>query len=365
MKRFLAVACGVGLGHATRLESVVKELRRESKVEVLSHGQGYQYFRNIDDTTKLIHGLNLVFREGILSGRNSLVANLHLPLSLCRNLRLFKQIVQNHNPSHIISDSELYSILIARFLNRPCTVITNLIPTLLDCCHIPRKLFDEIRTSVFILRGLIFLLLKYVDTIISPTFLKYNIRFPKNTHLISPIIRNKTDEISNQSSNVSNLVLLGADIHTQRALLQRLIPQLKRRKGNFTVIGYHGVSEPMEFSNIKILPFTRNPLGYLKSCTRVLSMAGHSILSEILVHKKPALLFPIRGHIEQLSNAYGLKRMNHADCVNPIQMGLKRKLDSFFEGEEEIRENLIKTEYLGSGASEATRIIYSLNGSRP
>src|SRR3989344_4676755 len=106
--------------------------------------------------------------------------------------------------------------------------------------------------------------------------------------------------------------------------------------------------------------FKENFLEYLKVSKAVITLAGHSTLSEIVVHKKPALIFPIQNHLEQYINGYVLQKNNLALVKNLKEINpeiLKKHIQEFLKKENKFENNLKKLNLTGNGAKQAAEII--------
>jgi uncharacterized protein (TIGR00661 family) len=90
----------------------------------------------------------------------------------------------------------------------------------------------------------------------------------------------------------------------------------------------------------------------MKASKAVITLAGHLTLSECLAFKKPAMVFPIKDHAEQILNAYmlediahvqyGLKdlRKNIKNFLNNLDMLKNRIPDIEFNGAEQIADKV-------------------------
>jgi uncharacterized protein (TIGR00661 family) len=80
---------------------------------------------------------------------------------------------------------------------------------------------------------------------------------------------------------------------------------------------YHGIQEMREEANVKILPFSREGFQRdLHRCEGVMCNAGFELASEALQLGKKLLVQPVKGQMEQLSNALALTRLGYGTVTN-------------------------------------------------
>ena len=92
---------------------------------------------------------------------------------------------------------------------------------------------------------------------------------------------------------------------------------------------YTNIPEPETRKNIRILPFSRlNFLNDLHSCEGVICNSGFELPSEALRLGKKLLVKPLKGQMEQSSNAVALQQLRLGSvldsvCIDPIKEWLK------------------------------------------
>ena len=119
-----------------------------------------------------------------------------------------------------------------------------------------------------------------------------------------------------------------------------------------------GVNVNPKNENVKIMPFQNNFLEYLKVSKALISLAGHCTLSEVLVYKKPSLIFPIPNYLEQYQNSYLMNDYcikGDMDEIGLIYM--RNKLDEFFSKLDKLKVKLKNYNIKNNGATEAAEII--------
>lgn len=80
---------------------------------------------------------------------------------------------------------------------------------------------------------------------------------------------------------------------------------------------YCSVSSPKDEGNIHLRPFSRN--GFLTdqaSCSGIISNAGFELLSEAIQGGKKLLVQPLKGQMEQISNALALEQLGFGEVMH-------------------------------------------------
>ena len=79
---------------------------------------------------------------------------------------------------------------------------------------------------------------------------------------------------------------------------------------------YCAVDKPSDSGNIHLRPFSRNGfLNDLASCSGVISNAGFELLSEAIQYGKKLMVKPVRGQMEQISNALAIQQLGYGDAI--------------------------------------------------
>ncbi|MBR9678559.1 MAG: hypothetical protein GOU97_04685 [Nanoarchaeota archaeon] len=371
MKKILLVPCGIGLGHATRTHSIINELDGKAEVKIATYGTSYNYFVNNGFKPIKMQGVKFSINDYTFNLFSSLINNWDFPITILENMLLFNKIIKNFDPDIILSDSEPNAVILSKLLKKKCAVITN-IPTIpYELKYLPDTIMNELSNHAYVIKKIIDYLIKEADKILVPSLTKYSNKLPHNVQIIDLFVRKKPSELPSQEQIKEmlrikedfTLILLSGWGKIQESFLKSLIKTLKGREGKFIAVGSSSVTKPTKMGNVTVLPFTKKVLHYLKACDNVITMAGHSYLSEILVYEKPALVIPIRKHIEQITNASALKRARLAEILVPgnlFEIKLKKKLDMFFESKEELRKRVKRANFKGDGAKQTVQEILKM-----
>jgi len=110
--------------------------------------------------------------------------------------------------------------------------------------------------------------------------------------------------------------------------------------------------------NVICLPFKNNFLEYLKICKAIITLAGHSTLSEILFYKKPALVYPIANLLEHYQNVQLIKDyIMIGDMENISLIETRNTLNLFFKKLDDYEREIREVKLLVNGAFQAANII--------
>lgn len=127
---------------------------------------------------------------------------------------------------------------------------------------------------------------------------------------------------------------------------------------DFIVFGY---KKNFKKKNIVSFKFRENYLEYLKASKGVIMLAGHSSFAECAVFKKPCLVFPIRGHVEQMLNAFTIEKTGIAmvKYLSKIKKEeIEKDLNQFMHNLENLQERANILNARSDGAEEVVRFLF-------
>jgi uncharacterized protein (TIGR00661 family) len=113
--------------------------------------------------------------------------------------------------------------------------------------------------------------------------------------------------------------------------------------------------EHVSQKNLMYYPYKENVLEYLKVSKAVITLGGHLTLSECLAFKKPAMVFPIQDHVEQILNAYTLENVFK---VTYDLEELRNNIRDFLDGLGKWKDKIPDVEV--NGAEQVVDIVYNL-----
>jgi uncharacterized protein (TIGR00661 family) len=357
--KLLFVVTGIGYGHATRVDSVINEIKsRNKKCEIIIAGYkcSYNYFKGKYKLIKL-HGVNYSSKNFNLNLFNLVRTNLNYPLNVRNDINILSELINKENPDWVIVDWEISGLIAASKCNKKSILIFNYDSE-------PLKNFIQ----KFKLGRTKIIQSKFVETIYSLAEKKSEAIFVpglKNNinnkfHYIDFILRRTSDKISQEKVLMKKLglkkkpilVMLGGSNFGYKLLekLNEIFLELKDEQ--FIVFGY---DHNFKKKNIICYEFNKDYLEYLKVSKGVIMLAGHSSFGECAVFKKPCLVFPIRGHVEQMLNAFtientGIGLVKYLKNIKKDQ--IKKDVVEFLENIDKLQTKANKLNSKGIGASQ-------------
>jgi len=355
--KILDFITGIGYGHAIREAALLDYLKKKnSKFIIASYGNALDYFEKKFPTIDIL-GPKFPEKSGKLGILKTMFINLKLPYSHISNYFKLQTTLKVFKPDIILTDFEPIALYMAKDL--PHFLIFNFDPE-------NYKEFIKNKKNKFKSQ------IKYIDwvynkakkincPIIIPSLLGE--KKSKDFHYVNPIVR----EIPTASEKIllrklkldkqPIIIMLGGS-HFGDDLLHQIISSIKDVDEEFLIFGYklHG----KKHKNITFMPFKENFLEYLKVSKGIITMAGHNTLSECVVLKKPSLIFPIPNSLEQLLNAFEMKKNNLGivnDSENLSKQEIKSSIEEFLNNLNNLQKNLDKLNVKSNGAEQVYNII--------
>jgi uncharacterized protein (TIGR00661 family) len=328
---------GIGYGDIIRQHAIIKKLN--AKIKIATYHKGYEYFKNKYSTIK-IHSYKFPDKSFKLKPFLFLIDNLFsLPLQLIDLIRLYF-ISKKFNPDVIVSDLEPLAIPISKLLKKKLITIFGTQPSILKEIK-PKSIFLK-------LQKLYLQKLYSYGTLLIPSLTG------KSKNSINPIVRESKGKLNLPKKPI--LIMLGGSQFgiTVADELIKILPSIDE---DFIIFGY---KKDFKEKNITCYKFKENFLDYLKASKAVITLAGHSTLSELVVYKKPSLIFPIQNHLEQQINGYVMQKNGLGMVKNLKEIDselLKKYILEFLKKENKFEENLKKLNITGDGAKKAAEII--------
>lgn len=309
--KILFVVTGVGLGDSVRVDTIINEFRKDSpknEFMIAAYANSYDYFKGRYNTINItgyrIPGKGMRFR--VLP---FLLKNMVLPFSWFFTALGIKRQVRGFNPDVVVSDFEPTGAVLAKILKKPCIMLFGFDPLSY------RKFREQNKVS-----PIMALQAKYLEKIyahgnyvVIPTLLGVRRKSLVYTY-IDPISMSSPDKLPPKKKVMKKLgmgreiilvMLGGSDFGVK--LLGRLRDVAKHFPDEmFVVLGTKQASAPMP-PNVLHYNFKGNVGEYMKVCKGVITLGGELTLSEAVAFRKPMLVYPIQGHVEQVLNAYAMR----------------------------------------------------------
>ena len=314
MKIFYGIA-GEGLGHATRSRPLIQYLLKRHSVRIFAGGKAFVYLQRWFNVER-IESMRLKYSENKMSALKTVVYNvLKSPWHFFSFLKVFSFMFRNP-PDVVVTDFEPWSAWSAIILRIP------LISIQLPGHYLPPQPFLRNKqspakiglqkhnwwTSVT-LWVVTTITIPYADAVVIPSFFQIPLT-DKRAQYVEPIIRN---EIVKRKSVVGDNVLVYQTSGTYHELL-RVLKQFPQQQ--FVVYGFAkmGIEQNIVFKSFNEDEFFDD----LCSSKAVITNGGISLMTEAVFLGKPVLSIPIRGHGEQLVNAFFLEKTGNGCAANTV-----------------------------------------------
>lgn len=354
--RYLFVITGVGLGHCTREDSIIREIFEKdenAKIHIATFGTAYEYFKKKFPIT-LLNGLEFTDTKTKIDAFKVLKSNMLYPISYFKNIKILKKLILKFKPDIVISDAQPEGIVAAKAMNIKSIFVYNL-----DLREINYHKNFGLYTW-FLLKSIKFSH-KNATKSITPV-LTQKTSIENKEYYINPIIREHPARLPDEFTLMKELgfekrpilVTIGGSGFGMR-LVKDIVQIAKYYDEQFVVFG---VNVKSLSNNVICLPFKENFLEYLKISKAVISLAGHCTLSEILFYKKPALVFPISNYLEQYQNSQLVKNyVMIGDLENMTLISTRNLLNEFLKKLDSYERKVRELKFLVNGAFQAANII--------
>jgi len=343
--RILFTVTGVGYGDATREHANIDAFLKKdpgTKVMVAGYDNSYKYFKNKYPTVE-IKGYKFTEKELKFSVPRFAWKNYKLPYVWMRDALKLKKKVKEFDPDIIISDFEPVGILLSKMIKKKGVFVFAYNPKTFK--KYPKKT-PKTRLQARYFNSLY----KAADAVIIPTLLGQKPMVEKKYYSVNPILRTKPSDLPPKDELMEKLglekepvlIMLGGSTFGN-ILANKIMHFAHLFNEDFIMFGSRikGISR----KNVKYYPFKENVLEYLKVSKAVITLGGHLSLTECLAFKKPAMVFPIKEHVEQMLNAYNLEKVYdiHYSLEN-----LRKNIQTFLRNLDSIKGKIPNIDFNGS-----------------
>ena len=362
--KLLFSVCGIGLGHATRSYAILKHLRGHfHRIKLVTYGDGVPFFEKFGEKPVDVKGYSYKGQFSFSVLYHVLEA-LRDPTKFPRFYENFKKVADEFKPDVIYADSDPNSVFYGSKRGIPVLNLTNLVTTVQNFSKIPREYITrDLNLQKLMVSRLVDYMVKNSEMTFVPSF-ESRFRYIEGVKYTDLIVRKKPSELPSSSKLRSKLDLPeetyyvsigGSDIERHLfPVLREILPLFEDKF--FVIASNYAVKKEIHEKNMRILPFVDNVFEYIKASKGVIAPAGHSIISESIVFKKPMMVVPIINHIEQMVNAalvyyegFG-QALFFKKGINKLL--LKVSLSSFFQNIDEYNYNLKNIKLKGNGAEK-------------
>ncbi|MCS7135995.1 MAG: glycosyltransferase family protein [Nitrososphaerota archaeon] len=314
--------CGIGMGHASRSSLLIRALLKKGwEVAVSSYGDGKEYLEALGIPVNKVDEISYgVLPDGKVSIKMTIFKNLHLPLKVSLQTAREVSSISCFDPSVVVSDTRVSTILAAKSLGRPVVLILNQFNVLVEYPKY-KALVELVESGAQVVTKFWEMADRIVIADFPPPYTisrmnlaLSNVARAKST-FVGPLFEASKqnlltkDEIYKKYGIPSDKPLVFAHISgpiiEKAALVEKLVKIIKRLNRYFFVVT---LAEPKALrikreENMLLMNWVENPDELYNASDVVVSRSGHGSIARALAFGKPVVLIPIRAHGEQKSNA--------------------------------------------------------------
>ncbi|MEA3379047.1 MAG: glycosyltransferase family protein [Nanoarchaeota archaeon] len=361
--KILFVVTGVGFGDSIRVNAILEEFRKDdknNKFMVAGYDNSYKFFKKLHPTINIrgykIPGKNMKFKAAPF-----IFKNLFLPFVWFISAYKIKKAVKRFNPDIILSDFEPTGALFANLIKKKCVMIFGFDPLMYKRYKSKHRVSKIMQLQAKYLEGVY----NRGDYTIIPTLLGHK-KGSLIFNYVNPITKLKPLDLPSIEKLMKKLklkkrpVLLmlgGSDFG--KSLLKKVDKCARNFPAEkFIVFG----ARKLRSSKLEHHNFKDNFLEYIKVSKAVISLGGKSSLSEIVIFKKPSLIYPIQDHIEQTLNAYELRKYALIrNSLKNVEADLRKLLKNINSYQKKMDSLKIKAD----GAKEIVNVVKIFSKSGP
>ncbi len=349
-KIFYSMA-GEGRGHATRVRSVVEQLRHEHQLVLFAPDQAYEFlaprypagFPNVE--VRPLPGLRFHYSRGRLDLMKSIAHGLGYLWRLPGLVRNLKRTIQEERPDLVIADFEPSLPRAARAAGIPFLSLNH--QHFLVACDLS-SLPTRLRHYAKLMKLAVHAHHTGQQATIVSSFFRAPLR-KKYEHVlqVGPLLR---PEIRERQAETGDFLLSYLRPNTPRQVLDVL--RKSRQEVRVYGLGSRPSEGPLRFFPVSETTFVDD----LAQCRALVGAAGNQSLGEALYLGKPVLALPEEDHHEQMINAHFLQSMNAGRWTN-IESFEERHFFDFLEGVEDQRGSIATHRPFLDGTPAAVREI--------
>ncbi len=305
--------CSEGMGHTTRSIAVIDYLLSKGhEVHIFTSDKAYNLLSRKYSNVYQIKGFHLVYEGDRLKNTRSVINIVkNLPKEFFPSLKKVENTFGEIKPNIVISDFEFFTALMGKRLGIPVISANNI--SIIARTKIDNQGMKSVYQK-FVAESTEKLSTVSANLYIIPTFFQAPVK-KKNVYLVDPPVR-KT--IINTKPKTGNHILVYQTSPTCLGLLKTL----KGMDEKFIVYGF---GKKPRSHNLVFYEFNEDKfINHLASSKAVIIGGGFSLLSEALYLKKPIMSVPLKGHFEQTTNAFYVKKNKFGEyCQNPTATDIR------------------------------------------
>ncbi|MFH1588699.1 MAG: glycosyltransferase family protein [Candidatus Diapherotrites archaeon] len=327
MARIIFTLCGVGLGHASRDSSLIKELRKKHDVKVVTYGNALDYlkeFKPIEmEGFPVYYDTHGEYNELISIGKNIP----RTPKVIGENLEFFRKIIHEFKPNLIVSDYDVFGFYAAKFFGIKHVFISNM--------HSLKyfKLKRRHKMESFSLVTGVLGLWPFIG--IENLFVIY-LRKRKNLKGVKFFDVLVKEEVMKSRPKIRDYYL----VYSEKNQLKTIIPLLKKTNEKFII---YGIKEKNSAKTRFFEKYSKKGfLKHLTECKGIISHGGLSLISEAIYLKKPVYTFTSAKFYERFFNGATIEELGFGLLE---EHPTKEALEEFFRRNSEFRKNIVKAKF--------------------
>lgn len=305
---------GEGMGHAMRSQVVLESLVRaghDVRIVVSGRAANHLAARHPDRIIR-ITGLQLAYRDNMVSIIRTALKNLRSVTGVPENLRQYLKTIRDFQPDVVVSDFESWTYWFARGLQIPVVSVDNM--QIIDRCTHDPEVIRAHRRAFLVARSIVQAKLPRCNAYLITTFFQPPVSKPRTT-LHPPILRDVILQ-AKPSVRTEDHVLVYQSGTSHDALIQ----ELKRVDAKFRVYGLRrDLTEDLQDGNLSHRPFSETAfIEDVATSRAVIAGGGFTLMGECIYLGKPMLSVPLSGQFEQILNAEYLQKLGYGEWTNRL-----------------------------------------------
>ena len=316
--------CGEGYGHSSRDMAIATKLKSAgANVLMGSYGYALDRLKKSFDCIKIEKEFEMTAKDGAFDLKATISQSTNSVFHYSRIISQEKKIMEDFSATCIVADGRGASVFAAFKLGLPCIIISN--QTSIE------SFFKESKFLLNLIGKPVDLTLKttmaLAEEVLIPDFapphtvclntLSKSPHVMKKQRFIGPVVSAKYETSQPEPAGIkSPFVLTILSGHSFSLPIFNGILKIADRfpEINFLIFAKF-ISDNIP-KNTTIVGFCEDPSPYIAAAELVIAQAGHSTAMEILTLGKPALIIPIKGHIEQEYNAKRMKQLGMCETLD-------------------------------------------------
>ena len=301
MARILYAVHGEGMGHAIRSKVVIEHLKEQKhEIIIAAGGRAFDFLSKHFDNVHSIDCYNIVYKNNRAMNIDTVfLFAKRFPKTLVKNFNRLLRIIIGFRPEIVITDFEPFSNFVSRLFKIPVIAIDNISIMLEAKISIPSDKLMSFFTAAVVAKAFARI---DADRHIIPTFFYPELKNPKKTVLVPPVLRKEI--LSAKASRKSHIL-----VYQTSSSNRELVRTMKKVNEKFVVYGFNKDKRDRKITFRKFSE--KNFIRDLASCRAVIANGGFNVLSEAIYLRKPVLSIPVKNQFEQILNAAYVERLGY------------------------------------------------------